>query len=262
MEYRQFPAPPDLARSVECLWILRGAMAAEGQTILPDGRMELLFHFGAPPTSSKLSTQPVAVLAGQMTTALQLYPQGHVDIVGVRLRPEASGCLLPPLQLVEKFQPLDEVSGAWAKRAREQAGHEDGDHGRVGRIVSALRTLPGLSSEPDRAIAQSLRLIESAHGSGAIDRFIPEGLRARQWERRFLAACGLTPKAFARIVRLQRVVGLHQSGQSRRWADLAIECGFYDQAHLANDFRAFSGKSPDAFFEEGRGMAEFYREQR
>ena len=64
MEYSQFPAPPDLARSVECLWILRGALAPEGQTILPDGRMELLFHFGSPPTSSvpppeKRSSRPV-----------------------------------------------------------------------------------------------------------------------------------------------------------------------------------------------------------
>lgn len=25
------------------------------------------------------------------------------------------------------------------------------------------------------------------------------------------------------------------------WAELAVECGFYDQAHLANEFRAFSG---------------------
>lgn len=262
MEYRQFPAPPDLARSVECLWILRGAMAPEGQTILPDGRMELLFHFGSPPTSSKLSTQPTAVLAGQMTTALQLYPQGHVDIVGVRLRPEASGCLAPPSQLVEKFQALDAVSATWARRAREQAGNEGCDRGRIDQIVSTLRELPGLSRQPDQAISHSVRLIESAHGSGVVDAFIPDGLGARQWERRFVAACGLTPKAFARVVRLQHVVGLHQSGQWRRWADLAIESGFYDQAHLANDFRAFSGQSPDAFFKEGRGMAEFYGQYR
>ncbi len=259
MEYRQFSAPPDLARSVECLWILRGAMAPEGQTILPDGGMELLFHFGSPPTSSKLSAQPVAVIAGQMTTALQLYPQGDIDIVGVRLRPEASGCLLPPSQLVEKFHALDAVVGAWARRAHQQAGNERGDQGRVGRIISALRTLPGLSREPDQAIAHSVRHIESAHGSGTIDRFTPEDLGARQWERRFVAACGLSPKTFARIVRLQRVVWLHQSGQWQRWADLAIESGFYDQAHLAKDFRACSGQSPDAFFQQGRGMTEFYR---
>ena len=220
MEYSQFPAPPDLARSVECLWILRGALAPEGQTILPDGRMELLFHFGSPPTSSKLSTQPVAVLAGQMTTALQLYPQGEVDMAGVRLRPEASGCLLPPASLVEKFQPLDGVSAAWAKRTQEQAGNERRDYGRVGQIISALRALPGLLQDPDGAVAESVRLIESGHGSGLIDRYIPDRLGARQWERRFVAACGLAPKAFARIVRLQRVVGLHQSRQWRRWGGL------------------------------------------
>jgi len=25
------------------------------------------------------------------------------------------------------------------------------------------------------------------------------------------------------------------------WAELAMECGYYDQSHFANEFRAFSG---------------------
>jgi AraC-like DNA-binding protein len=27
------------------------------------------------------------------------------------------------------------------------------------------------------------------------------------------------------------------------WAELALTCGYYDQSHFANDFRAFSGLS-------------------
>ena len=79
-------APPDLARWVESLWILRGAIAPEGESILPDGRMELVFHFGEPPES-----QPCALIAGQMTEALQLPSCRRMDALGVRLHPEASG---------------------------------------------------------------------------------------------------------------------------------------------------------------------------
>jgi AraC-like DNA-binding protein len=32
-----------------------------------------------------------------------------------------------------------------------------------------------------------------------------------------------------------------RGGADARWADVAIECGFYDQAHFANEFRSFSG---------------------
>jgi methylphosphotriester-DNA--protein-cysteine methyltransferase len=130
----------------------------------------------------------------------------------------------------------------------------------VGIIVRHLRLLLQVAKEPDAAVACTIERIERNHGRGAMDSFVPNGLRTRQWQRRFAAATGLTPKAFARIARLQRLVSLYQSGQWRRWADLALESGFYDQAHLANDFREFAGQSPDAFFREGRGMTEFYRD--
>ena len=43
-------------------------------------------------------------------------------------------------------------------------------------------------------------------------------------------------------------------------AELALDTGFQDQSHLVNDFRAFCGQSPEAYFRSGRGMTEFYRD--
>jgi AraC-like DNA-binding protein len=31
------------------------------------------------------------------------------------------------------------------------------------------------------------------------------------------------------------------------WATLALECGYYDQSHFSNDFRAFSGIDPTTY---------------
>ena len=37
-----------------------------------------------------------------------------------------------------------------------------------------------------------------------------------------------------------------------RWVDLALGCGYYDQSHFINEFRAFSGLSPVEFLQKTR----------
>jgi AraC-like DNA-binding protein len=45
----------------------------------------------------------------------------------------------------------------------------------------------------------------------------------------------------------QQAVQLIHRGADIHWAELAITCGYYDQSHFANDFRAFSGLSPNHY---------------
>ncbi|MGH8930211.1 MAG: helix-turn-helix domain-containing protein, partial [Egibacteraceae bacterium] len=77
------------------------------------------------------------------------------------------------------------------------------------------------------------------------------GMTPKRLARRFADEVGLTPKRFARVRRFQRL--LVAAGDAARaaagvdWARLASECGYYDQAHLIHDFRAFSGMSPSSY---------------
>jgi AraC-like DNA-binding protein len=67
------------------------------------------------------------------------------------------------------------------------------------------------------------------------------GWSERRFSQIFREQVGFAPKAWCRIQRFQRALQQLNAGRDMRWADLAIECGFYDQAHFANEFRAFSG---------------------
>jgi AraC-like DNA-binding protein len=73
------------------------------------------------------------------------------------------------------------------------------------------------------------------------------GLLPRTLRRRFTAQVGLTPKRFARVQRLQRLVrGL--DGQARvDWATTAARHGYCDQAHLADEFRELVGVTPAGY---------------
>ncbi len=67
------------------------------------------------------------------------------------------------------------------------------------------------------------------------------GWGERRFSQVFREAVGLSPKTWFRIQRFQRVVRQLHAGVDVRWAELALDCGYYDQSHFANEFRAFSG---------------------
>lgn len=67
------------------------------------------------------------------------------------------------------------------------------------------------------------------------------GWSERRFSQLFREQVGFPPKVWARLQRFQFAVRQLRAGVDVRWADIAQQCGFYDQAHLANEFRTFSG---------------------
>ncbi|MBL7698941.1 MAG: helix-turn-helix transcriptional regulator [Chitinophagaceae bacterium] len=55
---------------------------------------------------------------------------------------------------------------------------------------------------------------------------------------------GLTPKSFLKVIRFQKAVTEIEFGKKVNWASIALDAGYYDQAHFINDFRDFSGFTP------------------
>jgi AraC-like DNA-binding protein len=67
------------------------------------------------------------------------------------------------------------------------------------------------------------------------------GLSERRFSEVFREQVGLSPKTWTRIQRFQRAVAQLHAGADIPWAEMALDCGYYDQSHFANEFRAFSG---------------------
>jgi AraC-like DNA-binding protein len=73
------------------------------------------------------------------------------------------------------------------------------------------------------------------------------GRTERTLLRRFTAQVGLSPKAFARVLRLHRLIASVPLRQEVDWARAASDYGYFDQPHLINDFRALTGTTPGGF---------------
>src|SRR5262249_42838854 len=86
------------------------------------------------------------------------------------------------------------------------------------------------------------------HGRAPIGELAEElGWSHRRLIARFRDHIGLTPKTLARVIRFDRAVRRLHASQPENLAELAFDCGYFDQAHLNRDFREFAGTSPTAF---------------
>ena len=73
------------------------------------------------------------------------------------------------------------------------------------------------------------------------------GISERRLHLVFSEDVGLSPKQWSRVRRFQRALCALYKGVDMRWAELAITCGYADQAHFSRDFRRFSGVDPTTY---------------
>ena len=63
----------------------------------------------------------------------------------------------------------------------------------------------------------------------------------------FKRQVGVTPKAYLKIIRFQKAITEIERRQEANWTNISQDCGFYDQAHFINDFKFFSGFTPEEY---------------
>ena len=237
MQYSEHPPCLEAGRFIERFWTLEVDGAPDVQRIVPDGRSELILNFGAPFEAycdGAWVLQPVWFFAGQITGPLLIRPTGPARITGVRFRPEGAAQLfrLPMHELADRTPSLLDVAPSLASSFNEAT---------LSTIESSL-CRQARSGDP--LVTEAVRLITERSGAQPIGALATHlNISVRQLERRFESRVGLPIKQFARMQRFQRVFGELESEQAS-WAETAIACGYYDQAHLIRDFREFAGQPP------------------
>lgn len=172
------------------------------------------------------------------------HPQKPAPVcVRIRLRPGSARAVLgvPVSELADRAVPLTDLWGAAGVRLTEQLEAAGNDAGRALTQLAASFADPGPVAAGSLVEAATRELGSGARLAEVADRL---GVSERHLRNVFGREVGLSPKHFARIDRVRRVLSL--AGQ-RRWATVAEDAGFFDQAHMISDFRAFMGVSPAAY---------------
>jgi AraC-like DNA-binding protein len=232
------------------VWRLRGALpAGTAVPLLPDvAGADIALMLGAPGRllrEGEVLTLPPRFVVGGLGRALQLVPEGPVDVVGLHL-PPGCACLLGTsaaamrervVALAEVAPALDAALTRWAQEGAAQEG--------LWALLAAHLTprCDGLVCRAAQALAQEGRGV--AQVAGAL------GVSRRQLTRRFTEAVGVTPRDFVRFARFSRAWRAAAMEPGASWAALAAEAGYADQPHLDRDFRSLAGAPPSRVFSGG-----------
>jgi AraC-like DNA-binding protein len=266
--YREVLPAPILRRFIECYWFLRADRAApsDPQPILPDGCMELVFNLGAPfrrchpdGRSPWSEEQPSRMLVGQMDHHVTVRATGPVDVVGVRFHPTGAHPLFrfPMAELANELVPLEDVV-ALPERFGSASSMEDRRRTLDAILSTRFENTATLDSDFERAVGS----VVEAEGRVSTDTLAAlMGVGPRQLERRFRERVGLGPKRFAKVLRFQSVFR-RAFLDERPWAELALDCGYYDQAHFIRDFKSFTGRSPSALFSHENAVTRVFTRRR
>jgi AraC-like DNA-binding protein len=223
--------------------------AATPEPVIPDGCVELVLNFGDPfrrHQDHRSETQPVRLLAGQLTQAVNIAPTGVIDLWGIRFHPWGAATFLgvSGVDLRDRMLPLDVLGAVDVLLARAFDASSDAE--RMELILAALQERVARTGSLDPRLPALARLateggVVTVKGLSSI-----AGISVRRVQTLFAASVGLSPKELMRIARFQRAMALARGDSSMSLGRVASECGYFDHAHLVRDARRIVGLAPSA----------------
>jgi len=234
---RRLP-PPDLAPWITHFWMvswdLRGLDPYRPET-LPHPNVHVVFEQGA----SKVH----GVTTGSFARLLE----GQSRVFGIKFKPGGFRPILgkPLSTITNRSVPARRLLGPVAERLETLTAQASSEAPLVEAAGCWLRSIllapdPAIT-EVDQLVACILEDPEILTVDALAGR---TGLSKRSLQRIFREYVGVPPKWVIRRYRLHELVERLNAGVRLNWSQVALDLGYFDQAHLVNDFRSVTGYSP------------------
>jgi AraC-like DNA-binding protein len=215
-------------------WDLRGHKPHVQET-LPHPNVHIVFERGN------------SMVGGVFTEKFSRVLEGRSQVFGIKFKPGGFRPFLkaPVSSLANRMVPVNSIFGKDADALEEvllSASDEDE------MIAAANEFFVLRAPEPDKTVQLAGDLVERILREPDIktvdDLAERSGISKRSLQRIFNEYVGINPKWVIRRYRLHELVERLDSGAQMDWAQLALELGYFDQAHLINDFKSIVGRTP------------------
>lgn len=256
--HRTYIPQPPLSAFVDMFWLYEGQQQQHArERRLPDGSMELVINLREDTLRvydrqhhDQFQSFRGGLISGAHSEFIVLDTTCLSSIIGIHFKPGGAFpfLTLPAGELHDEIVSLETLWGTTASDLREQLLEASTPETRFRILEQYLlaRAAQPLARHP--AVAFALKEFRRVpHLSTISDVTEHIGLSSKRFIQAFSEEVGLTPKLFCRVRRFQEVLRRIEKGQQIKWAEIALTCGYFDQAHCIHDFRAFSGLNPTAY---------------
>lgn len=236
------------------MWYGEGKTAYQRDRILPTGQSQLLINLGPP--QYRIEPGPPEVRVPFVDVWYSGLHQGPIDteaphgnaLLGVAFTARGTFPWLGERMdsLSDRIIALADVLGDGALRLRERLLNTPSVEARFRCLERWLlsRLKPRTIVHP--AVRWAVDRIAASGGRLSIEELATQtGFTRKHLGNLFQQQVGLSPKALARVHRFRGALALLDRADGQvPWTELADACGYYDQSHLINEFRRFTGFSP------------------
>lgn len=247
---------PDLADVVECYWEGWGEIPPLVEKIMPQTHVELMFNLRGRHRVLEMDGRELATrhdsgwLSGLQRRYLLIETRDGSHFVSARLKPWGAWRLLrEPMRSVSYQVPLvDELWGDGIHLLTERLANAANLFARFDLLERDLRARLDPRARPDGGIVEAARRLRRSLGRARIGALCRDlGTSRATLSRKFGEQVGVTPKTYARVVRISALMARMTRGKQDDWAMVAEDFGYHDQAHLIHDFREFCGSTPSEY---------------
>jgi AraC-like DNA-binding protein len=257
MNYQTFEPNNELAILIKCYWTLESPNEErpERQTIVPDGCMEMIFHYGdlyrQYTENSKSIIQPKSFVIGQLRRPLEIEPTGETGIFSVRFHPNGflPFATIPIKEMENTAVSLEKLLGKDGQEIEQKILKANSTSDRIKLIETFLLNRLTDSEAVDRIVKSTVETILTANGQLSVNELSKlTNVNRKQLVRKFSSTIGLSPKQLSKTIRLQATLKMLLNNQFTSLTALAYENEYYDQAHFIKDFKEFTGFTPKEFY--------------
>ncbi len=267
MIYKTYDPSEKLQALVKCYWTLEGPKEeiSTKQTIIPDGCMEMIFHYGdfyrQYSENGTFIVQPKCFVIGQLTRPLVIEPVGQTGIFSVRFHPGGFFPLttIPIKEMENTAVALRKIFGKEGETIGPEVLAASSADERILLIEKFLFARLTDATTIDRIIKSTVETIFAANGQLSVNELSnPCPISRRHLERKFSSAVGLSPKKLSKIIRLQATLKILINKEYANLTTLAYKGKYFDQAHFIKDFKELTGLTPKEFYGSNLRMTSLF----